>query len=194
MELTTMLVQPLGAGEQTISLSYGPLEIGTNIIIDKQERCIVQKVLSPTQACVVRGAHGTKAQAYQKGTMVGVLVDDVEAVDPIAKNRLRRERQSDIVLAVPLPKDATSLSISGGTLIAGARIGIDDEWMEVRHVLTPRQGAVQRGLDGSPTTDHAAGTPVEMILPELPRSPGRNAPDISGTTKMDVCPLCGRSG
>lgn len=82
MYLDTLLMQPLKATDQVISLSGGPLEVGTVLILDPRahtpERCVVHRVLSPTQGMVVRGADGTTALGYPLRTLVQIAVDAVD--------------------------------------------------------------------------------------------------------------------
>lgn len=194
MDINVTLVQPLSANDQTISLSSGPLEVGTDLIVGGTEHCTVQKVLSPTQARVVRGAHSTTATDHPRWTLVKVAVESVEAFDQVRLAQRPRERHSPIVLAQPLGKTDTVITVSGGSLVPAARLGIEDEWCEVKSMLTASQAVIQRGMEGTMPVEHDGGTPVEVILPPAPRSSGRTAPVISGTTKLGACPLCGCTG
>ncbi len=79
--IKVLLMQPMSARDQTVTLSAGPLTVTTELLIPAdaelgyQECLVVCKVFSKTQAQVVRGARGTIARAYPVNTLVDVSSD-----------------------------------------------------------------------------------------------------------------------
>ncbi len=109
--IRVMLVQPLRSGDQTVTLSAGPLTLDAELLIPadaephEQETLGVCQVFSKTQAKVVRGARGSIARSYMAGTLVDVSADGLmhepppQTVDEPVMATLRPSRRQPLDIA-----------------------------------------------------------------------------------------------
>jgi hypothetical protein len=126
--------------------------------------------------------------------MVDVSIDAVDAFGAAHAVKRQRGEASALTLEAPLMASSTTITVRGGSLVEGARLGIDDEWCEVGTLMTSTQATLNRGMEGTQARSHDAGAEIDMLLPLDSRSAKRRAPVISATTKQGACPMCGCTG
>lgn len=69
---------------------------------------------------------------------------------------------TDTTLAQDLRLSQTSVTLAAGLIVPDAMLAVGSEYLQVTQVLTPTQGIVQRGVNGSVSSAHTAGDAVTV--------------------------------
>ncbi len=73
----------------------------------------------------------------------------------------------ETTLAQALSASGQSITLTdAGDLVQGDLLALDAEFCRILKVLTPTQALVQRGVNGTPSSAHAAGVTVSISVPE----------------------------